>query len=258
MHDINKLFRNRIGYPLHEPITFDQLDQVLKKTAYAMPFENLNVINGQVKTLSEENLIEKLLVRGEGGLCYELNPMLYLFLRENGFDVSLIRGVVFNQRLQEWSSTGKTHVAILLRENGKKYIVDTGFGANIPLTPVPLYNELVQSSNGEFRVIREKSEHGDSMFYMKLKHKHKEWKIGYAFYSNDEFKDITLLNQMQETIVTHPGSNFNKRKLVTKLTENGSMTLTDTSLTVWDDGVETKEEIDENRFNELKRSYFGL
>ncbi|WP_409275053.1 arylamine N-acetyltransferase family protein [Neobacillus sp. SCS-31] len=255
---INETFRKRTGFPRDEPLYFNNLDTILEKAALALPFENVRIMNGSTTEFTEESLKEKILERNEGGLCYDLNSILYLFLLENGFDTKLIRGVVFNQTLQKWSETGKTHVAILLREKGRQYLVDTGFGINIPLKPVPLEGEAVSSRNGEFKVQKEASEHGDFCLYIKLKHKDKEWKKGYAFDSADTVRDLSDLNEIQQIIASHPASGFNKRLLITRLTDKGSITLAGNSATIWTEGKMEKEEINADQFKKLAKDVFGL
>ena len=71
------------------------------------------------------------------------------------------------------------------------FLVDTGFGGNLPLKPIPLNGEIVSSDNGEFRVKQENSVHGDYIFFMKLKYKDDDWKMGYAFKSNETINDVT-------------------------------------------------------------------
>lgn len=258
MSDLNVLFRKRIGIPEDEELTFEKLNELLVKTAEKIPFENLCIMENRTRELTSENIMDKILLQNEGGLCYELNYILYLFLMENGFDTTLIRGVVYNQMKQEWSKTGKTHVATLLQYNGKFYLVDTGFGGNLPLKPVPLSGETVSSTNGDFRVERVDSEHGDYLLHMKIKHKDPNFRIGYAFDSNDHVKRVEDLEEIQTIIKEHPESAFNKRPLITKLTSKGNMTLTSETYTEWVDGQETKKGIDENIFNDLKSKYFSL
>lgn len=255
---IDQLFRSRIGLEERKTIAFAHLEEVLMKAARTFPFENLCIIKGKVNPITKDNLIEKLLNRNEGGLCYELNPILYLFLQENGFSVSLVRGVVYNQAAKEWSKTGRTHVAILLEHKGKRYLVDTGFGGNIPLVPVPLTGETVRSSNGEFRVTKTENTFGDCLFEMKRKYKDDDFTIGFVFDSEDVVKEVTDLEEMQRIIVNSEASAFNKEPLVTMLNEQGSKTLTNKSITVWQEGSMTKEEIAESQFQELVKSHFGL
>lgn len=253
----NTLFRNRIGVPVNEDISFTKLDYILEKTATSIPFENLAVLTSQSRDINKENMLEKILLQNEGGLCYELNTTLFYFLAENDFDVKLVRGVVYDHTAQAWGSIGKTHVAIFLFHNDSIFLVDTGFGGNLPLRPVPLTGETVISFNGEFRVKKENSEHGDYILEMKLKHKDPDWKIGYAFDSTQLVGDISELNEVQKIIREHPKSLFNKHPLISKLTNNGSVTLTATSFTQWMNGEMTKETIDDERFNQLLTEYFA-
>jgi N-hydroxyarylamine O-acetyltransferase len=258
MSKLNELFRKRIGIPANEVITFENVDRLLEKTAKTIPFENLCILKGKTTEITKDNLIHKLLEQNQGGLCYELNSLLYLFLIENGFKTELTRGITYDHLNQRWSKVGKTHVTNLLHHNENLYIVDTGYGGNLPLKPVPLTGETVSSENGEFRLVREDSEHGDYILYIKLKNKDLDWKKGYAFESNKRYSNVTQFNEVQNIIVNHPDSPFNKKPLVNRLTDNGNMTLTDTSFTEWMDGNITKEEIDEMRFNEIAKEHFGI
>ncbi|WP_431809558.1 arylamine N-acetyltransferase family protein [Brevibacillus agri] len=257
MSELNALFRKRTGISEHEAITFDKLDTVLEKAALSIPFENLRVIEGKTTAITKENVASKILLHREGGLCYELNSLLYFFLIENGFDAVLTRGVVYRPAEQQYLEIGKTHLTILLAHAGQTYLVDTGFGGNLPLKPVPLSGEVVSSANGEFRVRKENSEHGDHVLEMKLKHKDTDWRIGYAFDANKPIAGLSECDEIQAIIVSHEQSPFNKNPLLTKLTASGNITLTNTSFTQWADGVVTKESIDSARFKELAKQHFA-
>ncbi|MGE7185614.1 arylamine N-acetyltransferase family protein [Peribacillus sp. NPDC006672] len=253
MNELNALFRKRIGLPDDEKLTFAELDEILDKTAKTIPFENLSIMASQLSDINKENIMNKILVRNEGGLCYELNSALYFFLMENDFDVFLVRGVIYKQG---WMTIGRTHVTILLKHEDQTYLVDTGFGGNLPLKPVPLNEETVISQNGEFRIKKENTDHGDYILELKLKHKDPDWKIGYAFDSSKPVENVVELNEIQTIISENPQSPFNKHPLITRLTNGGNITLTDTSFTQWDNGKVTKEEIDGTRFKELMKQHF--
>lgn len=254
MNEVQASFLKRIGLSQIESVTFDRLPEILEKTAYTLPFENSSVLAGITREITKENVTDKVLNRKEGGVCYELNTALYLFLAESGMDVRLVRGVT---HVNGWSPTGQTHVAIILRYEGQDYLVDTGFGGNLPLRPVPFSGETVSSTNGEFRVTQKETEHGNYLFELKLNHKDSDWRIGYAFDTKNPVQDLSDLNDIQEIIKTHPKSPFNKKPLYTRLTETGSITLTENSLTLWEDGAVRKEELDESRFRKLKEELFG-
>lgn len=258
MSKLNALFRKRIGISQSEHITFQTLNHVLEKTAKAIPFENLRVISKQLGDMTKYDLVDRILVKNEGGLCYDLNAILYFFLVENGFHVSLLRGAVYNHTTQDWHATGRTHVTILLTHDQHTYLVDTGFGTNLPLRPVPLSGETVKSKNGEFRIKQTDSAYGDYQLEFKLKHKDKDWKIGYTFDSERAIDGVSELVEVRNIIVRHPESAFNKNPLMTRITDRGTITLTDSTFTQRIDGEVKKEDISEETFKALKKDCFGI
>ncbi|MBY6036897.1 arylamine N-acetyltransferase [Fictibacillus nanhaiensis] len=258
MSELKALFLKRIGIPENQAITFEMLPSFLEKTAMTIPFENLSLMENRAKEITKENLVNKLLIQKEGGLCYELNSIVYFFLIESGFNAVLSRGVVYNHVAQEFVKLGRTHVTILMTHEEHTYLIDTGFGMNLPLKPVPLSGEAVTSNNGEFRVRKEQSEHGDYVLEMKLRHKDKEWKIGYAFDSTRPVKNVSEFNEIQTIIGEHEDSPFNKNPLITRLTHEGSLILTNTSFTQWINGRSTKEKINNKRFKALSSQHFGI
>ncbi|WP_226678097.1 arylamine N-acetyltransferase family protein [Mesobacillus jeotgali] len=258
MSKLNQLFRERIGMLISAPVTLAKMDEILEQTAAAIPFENLCTLSGDLNELNEDNLVEKIIQRNEGGLCYDLNGILYLFLKENGLDVQLICGSVYVPDFNGFSPTGRTHAAILLNDAGKRYLVDTGFGGNLPLRPVPMDGTEISSPNGDFRIKQHNSEFGDYILEMKLKYKDSDWRIGYAFDSREPVGNVSDLSEMKKIITEHPQSPFNKKPLLTRVTVDGSMVLTETSFTKWtEDGIK-KEEIDSERFKGLAKEFYNI
>jgi len=260
MESLDSLFRKRVGYGGSGKLAFADLPALLAATSLALPFENLAVIERRGLPITRDNLITKLLIRNEGGLCYELNPLLYFFLLDNGFNVSMVRGIVYDAEARTFVATGHTHVTLLLRHQGMTYVVDAGFGIYLPLRPVPLKGDLVSSNNGEFRVrpaIGENAVLGDFVFELKQQHKDTDWRIGYVFDSRHAITTAQC-EEIRQIITEHPASIFNKRPLVAKLTERGSTTLTNMSLIVTEDGHVTKEPVRPERFSELLALHFKL
>ncbi|PLR66280.1 arylamine N-acetyltransferase family protein [Bacillus sp. UMB0893] len=258
MSELNTLFRKRIGLQKNEKIIFENLDNILEKTAKTIPFENLCIISNQTSDITRENLIHKVLVKNEGGLCYELNSILNFFLAENGFNVFLVRGVIYNNVTREWLTLGRTHAANLLMYEDQMYLIDTGFGGNLPLKPVPLNGESVTSDSGEFWIKKVDNEHGDYILEIKMRHKDTIWRTGYAFDSKLPVKDVSEFDEIQKILIESQDSPFNKSPLITRRTNTGNIMLTDTSYTQWRDGKELKEKIDNRRFKEIKKQHFGL
>lgn len=257
MANLNVLFRKRIGFSTDEELTFEQLPFVLIRIAKIIPFENLCVINHFMKDITLENIIEKILIKNEGGLCYELNTLLYHFLLENYFNVSLVKGVIYNHSIQDWSSTGSTHVLIILKYENALYLIDSGFGKNVPLKPVPLNGEGITSENGAFRIMNTEDKGKPYILEMK-QFNDMDWKIGFAFDINNPIMEMAELNKIQRIIYEHPLSPFNKGPIMTKLINQGSISLTDTTCKIVKNEEIHIENIDAERFQELRKQYFSI
>ncbi|KGX87309.1 arylamine N-acetyltransferase [Pontibacillus litoralis JSM 072002] len=255
---MNTPFRKRLAISNNVTISFDQLPTILDRASQTLPFENLAIIEHRMLDITKENLANNILVQHNGGLCYELNPILYLFLIENGFHATLVRGDVYDQERETFQNLGRTHVTILIEHQQQTYLIDTGFGGNLPLTPIPLTGETVQSKNGAFRITPMHTSSGNYIFEMKLKHKHTDWHIGYAFDSRKPVAHLSELNEVQTIIAKHEASPFNKRPLLTAFTPQGRILLTNTHFIQWTDGVMTKKKINEDAFPQLAKQYFGV
>ena len=60
MQTLTSLFHQRIGLPRNQTITFENLAEVLEKTAQNIPFENLTIIENKTGEITKENLMHKL------------------------------------------------------------------------------------------------------------------------------------------------------------------------------------------------------
>ncbi|MFY4775300.1 arylamine N-acetyltransferase [Metabacillus sp. RGM 3146] len=101
--DVKKLLLQRIGLSPNVPISLDNLPAILEAYAFHVPFENIDVIDDERMSLSRESLADKILIRKRGGLCYEMNPLMYWFLREAGIDAILVKATVYNNEANTWA-----------------------------------------------------------------------------------------------------------------------------------------------------------
>ncbi|TKH87688.1 arylamine N-acetyltransferase, partial [Bacillus cereus] len=228
MTKLQKEFFKRLEIPAKE-ITFDDLDEILLKMGMILPYENLDIMAGTIKNISKDNLIEKLLIQKRGGLCYELNSLLYYFLIDCGFQVYKVAGTVYDLYDNKWKPDDG-HVIIILSHEDKDYVVDAGFASHLPLHPVPFNGEVISSQTGEYRIRKRntrkgthilemrKGANGESTSFLQSEPSN-EWKIGYAFTVDpiDEKK----VNKIQKVIVEHKESPFNKGAITCKLTTYG-------------------------------------
>ncbi|MGM0815373.1 MAG: arylamine N-acetyltransferase family protein [Bacillota bacterium] len=221
---IQSAFLQKIGYE-GQSITFDHLPALLKKMAYTFPFENRSVLNKQSYDLNQEGLKQHLLEGKRGGLCYDLNPLLYYVLKQAGLAVQLVQGTVYNKEADTWAIDG-THVAIVLKHHNKRFLIDAGFGVNLPLQPVPFTGEWVEAPSIRFRVKAEETEKGTHLLQLD---RGEGAETGYA-YTLKEVNEHTLV-QMRQEIYENEASPFNKRPLASKLTPTGRVVVTEDHVT---------------------------
>ncbi|CAM4404592.1 N-hydroxyarylamine O-acetyltransferase [Bacillus manliponensis] len=261
MTNFQKQFFERLKMKEKESISFTDLPQLLHAMAQTVPFENLSIIEGKTKEISKENLQEKILTNKRGGLCYELNPLMYYFLKDYGFDVHLVSGTVYQAAANKWA-VDSGHIATILQYHGELYLIEVGFGSYLPLAPVPFSGNTVHSTTGDYRIRKETTEKGNYILEMKNNHEFlntahsNEWSIGYAFYV--EGVDERKVNAAQKIIVEHEQSPFNKVPILVKLIEDGHASLTKESFTLTKNGEKKKEAITPQQYFELSRSVFGV
>ncbi|PGM97334.1 arylamine N-acetyltransferase family protein [Bacillus cereus] len=261
MTDFQKQFFARLHIEKKETVSFEDLSQIMYEMAQTVPFENLNILENNFKEILKENLKEKILVNNRGGLCYELNPAMYYFLKDSKFDVHLVSGTVYNNANSIWA-VDSGHIATVLKYHNELYLIEVGFGSYLPLAPVPFSGEVVHSVTGDYRIRKETTEKGNYILEMRKNNEFldqsstNDWTVGYAFHLEEV--NVEKANAAQKIIVEHEGSPFNKVPLIVKLTEDGHDSLTKDSLTIAKNGKKTKETITEEQYKNLLHSTFGI
>ena len=100
-----------------------------------IPYENLDVRLGREIRLDVDSLVAKLVDAGRGGYCYEHNTLFAHVLEEAGHRVERRLGRV--RMGDPVSPRPATHMVLVV----DGCAVDVGFGAAVPLGPVPLGGE---------------------------------------------------------------------------------------------------------------------
>lgn len=240
-------FLKRINYKGKETITFADLPKLMAQFAYHIPFENTDIMNELDHDIDKAFLFHKMIEHHRGGLCYELNPLLYYVLEELGFNVQMIQATINKKKTLQ-----HTHISTVLFYEGNRYLVDVGFGANQALQPVPFTGEFVSAVGGTYRV-RELPEEGQYVYERFNNH---ALEISYLF----TMKEIseTEVNRAKNLVTIHTESPFNKGLLLTITTPKGHQTLTDTSLTVVENGQKQKENVNETKKQQITQQLFGI
>ncbi|MBE7121698.1 arylamine N-acetyltransferase family protein [Bacillus cereus] len=243
----------RLNLEKRTEVKFEELSTILFAFAHTIPFENLDVIAGNAKEISKENLQKKILTSSRGGLCYELNTLFYYFLKDSGYDVQLALGTVYKNDINAWALEDG-HITIILNYDNVLYLIDVGIASLVPLVPVPFTGESVSSKNGSYRVRRKDTSKGN--YVLERIDANGEWKVCHAFYNR--MIDEAVVNDVQKRVIEDEKSIFNKGPIAVKLTDSGHVSLTNASLTENIYGEKSKLGITENQYRELLHSLFNI
>src|ERR1043165_8258928 len=99
-----------------------------------IPFENVDVLLGEVPRLDLPSLQEKLVQRDRGGYWFEHNTLYTAALDRLGIPVR--RGVA-RPRLGGGPPRPKTHMMAIAEADGREWLTDVGWGGGCLLEPMP-------------------------------------------------------------------------------------------------------------------------
>jgi N-hydroxyarylamine O-acetyltransferase len=127
-------YLGRIGIAQPVELTVEGLEQLQRAHLTAVPFENLDVFHRRGVSTDPSWSIPKIVARGRGGWCYELNGAFATLLEHLGFSVRWLGGTVP-------PATGPVpdHLTIEVTLD-RPYLVDVGFGDSF-IRPLPLDGE---------------------------------------------------------------------------------------------------------------------
>jgi N-hydroxyarylamine O-acetyltransferase len=126
----------RIGWSGSRGATLDTLASVLRAHMQTIPFENLDVLLGRGVRIDLDSVYEKLVVAGRGGYCFEHGTIVQAALTELGFIPAVHTARVINLRRRDEAPL--THMVLTVPVDGRRFVVDPGFGGHGPLVPVPV------------------------------------------------------------------------------------------------------------------------
>ncbi|KAL4865857.1 hypothetical protein BDV12DRAFT_187853 [Aspergillus spectabilis] len=163
-----EIYLQRIGYrtPDSQPTLLQHLQRSIQEDALgalaelqrhhigSIPWGNSAIHYSQHHSISTHPsaVFEKLVVRRLDGYCMESTNLLYVVLRSLGYQVYPTAGRVSNAAGDpknpplEVRYSSLAHMVNLVTINGRKYMVDVGFGNNVPTSPLPLEENTIATN----------------------------------------------------------------------------------------------------------------
>ena len=217
-----------------------------------VPFENLDINQGNKIVLDEDRIYEKIVIGGRGGFCYELNGLFCWLLRSLGFTVTMVSARVYMTRIDRFGPEFD-HMGLLV-DLEKTYLVDVGFGDSFR-KPIALPDGIVEDISGRYRV----QTYGSSSdaYVLQKQENNNCWQHTYCFTTHprmiSDFDEMCTFNQ------TSLESHFTQEIICTMATKNGRVSLSDNFLTITDGSSKKRTKVGFDKdFKHKLRDHFGI
>ncbi|MCY1020113.1 arylamine N-acetyltransferase family protein [Pyxidicoccus sp. MSG2] len=217
-----------------------------------VPFENLDIHLKRLFQLDEEAFFDKVVVQRRGGICYELNGLFARLLRTLGYGVTLLSARVATQPDASTYGPDFAHVAILVEDASGRWLADVGFG-DCFLEPLRLDERGVQVQAG--RGFRLTEAGGELVVWSESPTG--GWEAEYAVSLTP--RKLGDFAEMSHYTQTSPQSHFTQRRVCTRVTPDGRITLKDDGLLTTRNGVRHEEPLaDAAAWNKALATHFGI
>ncbi len=242
-------YLKRIGITGEVTPDLDSLERLQRTHLTAVPFENLDVFHRRGVATGIEWSVPKIVERGRGGWCYELNGAFAALLEAVGFSVTRLGATVL---LDAEVSPVPDHLTLQVNLE-HPYLVDVGFGDSF-IRPLLLDAEGPQDGGsgrfgfrfeGEFTTLLEWSTDGSP-------------KPQYRF---DQKPRVTAdFDQPSHRLQTEPALGWTRSPFATRLLDGGPdrVTLLENRIKVRRDGVWSEHPVPSEEWAQTLHRWFGL
>lgn len=213
------LYLKRIGMPEQLAPTKDNLFALQRAHLHAVPYENLDILLGIPIALDEDALYQKIVMRGRGGYCFELNELFGRLLRALGYAVEDYFARFLADQPDSIPKRRHHVLKVFIEGCDTPYLCDVGVGVGSPNYPIALL-EGVEQTQGEkrYRMARD-----SFLGWILEEQKRGEWRRLFSFTEEKQLPwDFTAISFFCEK---SPESPFNKSPMVAIRTEDGRKSL---------------------------------
>ncbi|HEX7313154.1 MAG TPA: arylamine N-acetyltransferase [Pyrinomonadaceae bacterium] len=243
-------YLQRIGYGGPLAPTAETLRRLHVAHLHAVPFENLSIHAGETVVLEDGALFEKVVGRGRGGFCYELNGVFAALLRELGFRVEMLSAAV--ARRDGGFGPEFDHMALLVTLE-ERWLADVGFGESF-VEPLLLDERAEQTQGAGTFLIAE--DDGDRLILLR-RNEEGTWEPQYRFglepHAYADYAEMCRFHQ------TSPESHFTRGRVCSRLTPEGRVTLSGLRLITTKGGAKVERELGgEEEYAAALLEHFGV
>lgn len=240
-------YLQRINYANTTVVSLENLGKLQQNHLLHVPFENLDIHFGISIELDREKLYNKIIERNRGGFCYELNGLFYELLIHLGYHVDMVSARVFSE--EKGYGPERDHMALIVHLTEGDFLVDVGFG-EFTFQPLNVAMRAAQNDpRGVFRI--EAHENYLIVYCIKNETIIPQYKLTLTPRILRDFTAICIYQQ------THPDSHFIKKRVISRPTLNGRISLAGITIKITEDDVVRTEELsNEEAFHKALKDYF--
>jgi len=239
----------RIGYTGPVTPTPEVLRAIHRAHMLAVPFENLDISRGRKIVVDQDACVRKIVEQHRGGFCYEMNGAFAALLQAIGFQVTLLSARVARQD----GSFGPEFDHLTLRVDlDRPWLADVGFGDSF-IEPLRLLPGIAQKDGTQIYRILETA----GVLQLEKWEAEGSWKAQYRFSLQprrlQEFAEMCHYHQ------SSPDSSFTRKRLCTRATPEGRITLSDMKLIITRNGEKEERMLaNEEEWRAALRQHFDL
>ena len=239
----------RIGYAGPVTPTAEVLRALHRAHMLSVPFENLDISRGRKIVVDQDACVRKIVEERRGGFCYEMNGAFAALLQAIGFQVTLLSARVARQ---DGSFGPEFDHLTLLVDLERPWLADVGFGDSF-VEPLRLLPGIAQKDGSQIYRITESA----GVLQLEKWETTNSWKQSYRFTLQprqmQDFADMCHYHQ------TSPESSFTRKRLCSRATPEGRITLSDLKLIIARDGKkEEKMLASEEQWRAALREHFDI
>ena len=240
-------YAHRIGADLPPAADAGTLRDLHRAHLLAVPFENLSIHLSERISLTEADLVDKVIRRRRGGFCYELNGLFALLLETLGASVTRVAARVHGDN---GFGPPFDHLALVIRpaDGSGPWLADVGFGSHTEFPLRLVTGEDQDDPAGTFRVAEAPDGDLDVL---------KDGKPQYRIETRErDLADFAPTCWYQQN---SPASHFTQGTICSRLTEQGRISVAGSLLIETRDGNRTERTLaGPEALLAAYRDYFGV
>ena len=205
----------RIGFTGELRADLATVQGLMQQQLRTVAFENLDVLAGKVISLQPEAIVEKIIARGRGGYCYEVNGLFAMALSALGIAYQWVAARPMFYPMKR----PRTHAALIVSVDGAEYLCDLGFGSYG--IRAPLRVDVLDTPTAQDHDTYQLTQDGHDLVLQALVDG--EWANQYGFTRCPvEWVDFAPANWLNST---NPDAVFTQKPLIVLFTPTGRKVL---------------------------------